>query len=103
MKKTIESKVYNTATATVIASEDNGHYPNDFRYCLETLYRTQKGAFFLVGEGGPMSRYSVQVGNCSTGGTDLVPVDDAEALCWLEEKDCQDEIDEYFAEQIEEA
>ena len=103
MKKTIDSKIYNTDTATLIASEDNGHNRGDFRYCLETLYRTQKGAFFLVGKGGPLSRYSVKVGNMSSGGTDLFPVDSAKALNWLESNNCQNEIDTYFSEQIEEA
>ena len=38
MNKTIDSKVYNTATATLIASEDNGHYPQCQRQKWHTKY-----------------------------------------------------------------
>lgn len=57
MKAIIEGKRYNTETATEIAYYSWGSY-SDFEHVEETLYRTENGAWFLVGGGGPKSTYA---------------------------------------------
>jgi hypothetical protein len=42
MKQIIEGKAYNTETAALIGSYDNGHYSSDFRQKSETLSRPQR-------------------------------------------------------------
>ena len=49
MKKIINNKMYNTETATEVASYDNGCYLSDFRHFREELYRKRTGEFFLYG------------------------------------------------------
>ena len=101
-KKVIEGKLYNTEAATKVASWDNGVYGNDFRACDEELYQTKKGNWFMVGSGGPMSKYSVTRGNSTSGTTEIVPMTKEEAYEWLEKNNEIELIEEYFG-QIEEA
>ena len=61
MKKIINGKVYDTETAQVLGSWSNMS-DRSFERIDETLYRKRTGEFFLHGEGGPMSRYAVQIG-----------------------------------------
>jgi hypothetical protein len=83
MKRIIEGKVYDTNTAEEIES-DSFSNPSDFHYWEETLYRTEKGAFFFHGEGGPMSHYARDIGNNSTTGSERIwAVDENEAREWL--------------------
>lgn len=102
MKKIIDGKMYNTETATWIGN-GGGVSRSDFNYYDEDLYRTKKGAFFLVVEGGPMTKYSRSCGNnCTSGGSRFFVLSDREALAWCERNDVDtDEIQEMF--KIEEA
>lgn len=103
MKRVINGKIYNTSTATEVASFSNGFYGNDFRNMEETLYKTKKGAWFLAGEGGPMSKYSQPCGNMTGGGKGMEVLTADEALEWLEEKEETAAIEEHFKGRIEEA
>ena len=97
MKKVIEGKVYNTDTATKIASWDNGVYGNDFRACDETLYITKNGTYFVHGEGGALSRWSQPRGNGTSGGSGIELLTKADALRWCEDHDVDaDTIAEHF-------
>lgn len=102
MKKVIDGKVYNTETAEEIHSWDNGFYGSDFKQCEETLYRTKKGAFFLHGHGGPMSKYAVSCGNGYSGSSDIEVMTNEEAREWLEEKNAIDELEKLFPDYLEE-
>lgn len=103
MKKVINGKVYNTETATRIANWDNGCYGNDFNACDESLYKTSKGAFFVSGEGGALSRWATSIGTNGRGAGDGVEVlTPAEAMEWCETHGVDaDVIAEHF--KIEEA
>ena len=103
MKATINQLIYNTDTADEIASDSGGGYCNDFRHWEETLYRTQKGNYFLHGTGGAMSKYAEKYGNSYSSGSGIVPLGETEALEWCEEHDCQLTIDEHFTHLTEEA
>jgi hypothetical protein len=104
MKKVIDGKVYNTETAECLHNWDNGHYGNDFRSCEESLYKTKKGAYFLHGEGGPMSKYAQNCGNNSVcGGQGIEPISEKVAMEWLEEHNGDDVLISLFGGHIEEA
>ena len=104
MKKIINSKRYDTKTATEIGSWDNGLPSNDFGTCSETLYKTKSGNYFLYGEGGAMSSYSVSVGNNGYGGgSDIIPMSKQDAMKWCESRDLADEIEEEFADMVKDA
>ena len=84
MRKVINGRTYNTETSKRIGSWDNGIYGSDFRNCEEDLYKNTKGAYFLVGSGGPMSKYSITHGNSTSGTTELIPMTATEAQEWAE-------------------
>ena len=86
MKKIIKNSLYNTETARLVGSWDNGIYGNDFRNCSEDLYQTRSGKYFLYGEGGPMSKYAVSYGNNTSGSEKIMDMTAAEAREWAEEK-----------------
>jgi len=103
MKQVIDGKVYNTETATLIA-EDSYGFPRDFHHWEESLYITKKGAYFIAGSGGPMTKYAVSVGNNSTSGSSRIePLSKEEALTWLESHGSAEDIEKYFPEMIKEA
>ena len=73
MRKIINNKVYDTATATWIGLSDNGHEYNALSYSGETLYRKRTGEYFLHGEGGPMTSYAVRTGSNNWRGSEWTP------------------------------
>jgi len=104
MKRVIDGKIYNTETAELLHEWSNGCFGRDFKSCAESLYKTKKGAYFIAGSGGPMSKYAVSCGNNSTSGSEQIEVlAEAEAIRWLEEHDGSEVLTEKFADKIEEA
>lgn len=103
MKQIIEGKAYNTETAKLIGSHDNGHYSNDFRQKSEALYKTAKGNFFLHGEGGAMTEYGEDCGNSRGSGSKLIPMSEHAAFEWAQLHLAADTIEECFSQYIEEA
>lgn len=102
MRKIIEGRTYNTKTSKIIGQWDNGIYGNDFRACSEDLYKNTKGAYFLHGEGGPMSGYAVSHGNETSGSEAIIPMTTEEAREWAEKHLDADEYEAEFGE-VEEA
>ena len=99
MKQIINGKKYNTETAKEMGCWSNNYYTNDFNYCEETLYRKKTGEFFLHGEGGAMSKYSQSCGqNTWSGGSEIIPMTEAEAREWAEKHLTVDEYEEIFGE-----
>ena len=96
MKKIINGKRYDTATAKKIG--DASHSNNrDFGYWYEELYQKKTGEFFLYGEGGPMSKYSRSTGqNEWAGGEEINPLTLGEAQEWGEKYLDADEYEEVF-------
>ena len=85
MKKIIDGKLYNTATAETIGEWDNGYSGGDFRRASVALCRTKKGQYFLWGEGGPMSTWGTEYGAERTSSEDIVLLSESEAKEWAEE------------------
>jgi len=104
MKKIIDGKRYDTETADEIAHYDNGYPDGEFKWYEETLYRTQKGKYFVFGEGGAMTGYSQPVGdNGRGGGSGWRVLSHGEALSWLEKYGFTEEIETHFADSVEDA
>ena len=105
MKKVvINGKVYNTETAELLHKWSNGYYYTGFKLaCREALYRTKRGAYFLAGEGGALSKYAQSHGNMRSGGGGITPLDEAGAIKWLEHHDGANVLMEHFSGAIEEA
>ena len=101
MRKVIKGRTYNTETSKQIGSWDNGIYGSDFKSCQEDLYKNTKGAYFLVGEGGPLSKYAVTYGNETSGSKELVPMTTEDAQEWAEERLDAEEYEDEFGVQEE--
>lgn len=104
--KVIGGKRYNTETAQRIAYYRNSANKRDFHQFEETLYKTPSGAFFLVGEGGPMSKYSETIGQnqWSGSGDNFTPMTRAEALQWCEQYEVNAAtIEKHFADLLTDA
>lgn len=97
MKRVINGKLYNTETATDIASYSNGLSTRDFGHIRETLYRTDNGNYFVFGRGGPKTKYANHSGNGTSGSKEIIPKTDEEALQWCEKRDIDGEtvVDEF--------
>jgi len=91
--------MYNTETAKLLGSGDNGYPRNDFNFWEEDLYRTKSGAYFLHGSGGPASRYAISTGqNSWSGGEKIIPLPTEQAREWAEEMLSAEEYAEIFGE-----
>jgi len=102
-KAIIDGKRYSTQTATKLASHWNKRGDNDFLHIWEILYRTPKGEYFLSGEGGAQTKYSIQEGNTHWGGSRIVAMTAEEARAWLEEHQKIDALEAEFGKDIVDA
>lgn len=99
MKKIINGKKYDTETAKEVGYWENGGMWRDFSHMEETLYLKKTGEFFLFGEGGPMTKYSVSQGqNSWSGGSRIIPLSYENARQWAEEHLDADEYESVFGE-----
>lgn len=100
MKNIINGKTYNSETAVQIACISNNFNTNDHNYSEETLYRTANGQFFIIGSGGPNSRFSRTFGNSRSSGELMYLRSDKEALLFLQDNNCFHEIENLFPDSI---
>ena len=99
MKKIINGKVYDTATAQCVGEWSNPYTRRDFNWVEETLYRKRTGEFFIFGEGGPRYQYAKEVGTRQwSSGERIMPLTWDEAREWAEEKLSADEYEQAFGE-----
>lgn len=104
MRRVIDGKTYNTETADEVCTLSGTANRTDFRYHDTSMYRTKGGAFFLAGEGGPMSMWAQAVEqNSWSSGKGIKPLTREEALSILEQENEQDAIEQYFGEMPEAA
>ena len=105
MKRIIDGKTYNTETAKKICDTGNDEYPTDFRYENSSLYITKKGAYFIAGDGGALSRFSVAEGNGYGGGAGIIVLSRDAAFSEVQRRAGYDTdlITEYFSDLVEEA
>lgn len=99
MKQIINGRMYNTDTATCVASYDNSCSSGDMNYFSEDLYIKRNGEWFIYGEGGAGTVYSRSCGSNSwCGGSAINPLTEEDAKNWLEKYDFVDEYIKYFGE-----
>ena len=97
MKRIIDGKRYDTDTAEMICDVSSRiNDQRDFKWHDTQLYRTKKGAWFVAGEGGPMSRWAHDTGDGYGYGSGLVVIEADEARELLEQHDELDALAEYF-------
>jgi hypothetical protein len=85
MKAIIDGKSYNMLTATKLGEAASGLGNSDFKHWYEELYRTKKGAYFLAGYGGPMTRWaSACQGGGWSGSKGIRVLTEQEAREWVE-------------------
>ncbi len=85
MNKIINGKRYNTETAKELGSDGYSNR-SDLSYWYETLYQKTNGEFFLYGEGGPNSKYSISIGNNNWSRSEkIIPLSLESAQKWAEE------------------
>lgn len=103
IKRVIDGKVYDTETAEQICDcGSHGYSSRDFKWHDTYLYRTKNGAFFLAGEGGPMTMWAQQSGNGVGYGEGIRALSEAEAREYAERAEMDPgEMAKYF--KIEEA
>ena len=96
MKRIINGRRYDTHTAKKVGEASYSNC-SDFHYWSEELYVKRTGEYFLYGVGGPMSKYSQQVGqNEWTGGQEIIPLSLKEAKKWTEKYLDADEYEKIF-------
>ena len=103
MQAIINSKRYDTDTATEIAEYDNGFNGGDFHLVVERLYKTDKGAYFLACSGGALSKYADIGGNYRIEGKQIRPLSNYETIQWLEKHVETDVLNQQFPDKIEDA
>ena len=105
MKDIIDGKRYDTDTAEEIATgSSSGAHPGDFEYYRETLYKTDNGAWFLAGKGGPKTKYASPVpGGGLSGGSGIHPLTSGETMSWMEAHSRLRALEKHFPDEIEDA
>ena len=99
MKKIINGKMYNTETAKLIASCDNGLGCHELYYVCEELYKKKTGEFFLLGTSGSGGMYAQPAeGGFSASGSEIIPYTVGKAKKWLEENASADAYIAAFGE-----
>jgi hypothetical protein len=97
MIQDINEKEYNIESSEKLAEWSTADYSGFFRHEAETLYKTEKGNYFILYEGGLLSQYHQLEGLDSWyGGTHIRPVSRAEAVVWCEETGNFEAIQKYF-------
>lgn len=102
MKKIINGRVYDTEKAKELGTYANYGSWSDFSHLEETLYRKKTGEYFLLGEGGPATKYAKPVDvNSWSGGERIMPMSYDEAREWAEKHLDADEYEAIFGEIVE--
>ena len=103
MKRIIDGKTYNTDTATMICDTSNEYNRSDFKYEDSDLFVTKKGAYFIAGSGGGLSRFARRVSDGWADGDGIIPISREDALAECEKHGSTDDIEQFFGDMVEEA
>lgn len=89
MKKILNGKLYDTATAQQVCELTSTEHSFDFSWHETYLYRTKNGAFFIAGRGNAASIWAEPCcGGGRTSGEGLRLLDEWEAREYMESADC---------------
>lgn len=95
MRKIINGRRYDTATAKLVGTYETG-YIGDFDWLDEKLYQKTTGEFFLSGEGGAKTRWANRTIDGYSGGSGILPLTLDEAREWAEEHLSVKEVENLF-------
>lgn len=101
MKKIINNKLYDTATAKKLAEwDENGTDP--LNYIAEALYRKKTGEFFVFGDGGANTKYA-RIGRLKVfePGSAILPMSHEQAKEWALDRLPKNEYDDIFGDMID--
>lgn len=85
MKAVIYRKLYDTDTATLLATWENSYYPTNPRHIYEALYQKKNGEYFLYGTGGSLTHYcKTDVDHGYSGEEKITPLSMDESKDWVE-------------------
>lgn len=101
MQKIIKGRKYNTDTAQEVCGYSNGLPWGDFDWVQETLYVKRTGEYFLHGKGGARSKYAVPDGDFMGGGSEIIPLSEADAKAFVEENGDTETYEKFFGEASE--
>jgi hypothetical protein len=101
MRQVIDGKAYDTSTADKLGEASSILARTDFRHWEEALYRTKRGAYFIAGGGGPMTRWAIPCDKGTSGSEGIKVLTETEARQWVE-KYCNDRYEKIFGK-VEEA
>lgn len=96
MKKIMNGKMYNTDSATLLASASSIRCDQADSFD-ESLYRKKTGEFFIYGYGGPWTCWAKSNGMGGySSGEGILPVSEDEAREWAEKHLTADEYEKIF-------
>lgn len=101
MKKIINNKLYDTATAKKLAEwDENG--TDSRNYISEALYRKKTGEFFVFGDGGANTKYA-RIGRLKVfePGSAILPMSLEQAKEWALDRLPKNEYDDIFGDMID--
>ncbi|MFC1652427.1 hypothetical protein ACFL3F_01780 [Planctomycetota bacterium] len=97
MEATISGKYYDTDTAQLIYTWNNGVFStSDFGYRSKVLYRTSNGNWFLHHEGGALTDCMEEHDNSRTGSEYIEPVGEEDVFVFLQAHGGEMESEEWF-------
>ena len=82
MTKVINGKTYRSHTAQLIVPVPSPFPQTDNKWNETRLYRNQRGAYFLAGEGGSSSRWAKLTPHGAIPGEGIEPISKDEALAY---------------------
>ncbi len=84
MKKVINGKTYRTHTAQLLVTLPSYFPQTDNKWHETRLYRTHRGAYFLAGEGGSLSRWAKITPRGAIPGEGIEPLSKDEARAFAQ-------------------
>jgi hypothetical protein len=84
MRKAINGKTYRSHTAHLIMTLPSPFPKTDNKWHDTRLYRTQRGAYFLAGEGGSASRWATITPRGAIPGEGIEPISKNEARAYAQ-------------------
>ena len=84
MRKVINGKTYRSHTAQLIVTLPSPFPKTDHKWHETRLYRNQRGAYFLAGEGGALSRWAKITPRGAIEGEGIEPISKDEARAYAQ-------------------
>jgi hypothetical protein len=92
-----DEKEYDPQSSEELARWNPAELSGGFWREIEILYKTQKGNYFILFQGGLFSRFHADLNSNALPGSPLIkPITEQEAFAWCQETGNYDAIDRHF-------